>query len=154
MANKVKVLNFNPFKVGINFSDGVKSVTIPPYRNGRPGSLSVDVEEIYYVHSTSSTFSRKFLIIDDPEINKELGLEGRTVANYTEDEIRDLIKGNINKMKSVLENEKEKHVIDRVINIAKDIDDLHLNKVKFLEEWSGIKFEHLQPKEDGSQDKK
>lgn len=139
MAKKIKIINPNAFEVGINFMDGVKSTIIPS-----KGYRLIDEEEVDYINSTSNMFRRKMLIIDDIEKNIEFGYDVRTIANYTDDEIRELIKGNINKMKSVLSNEKEKHVIDRVIAIAKEFDDLNLNKVKFLEEWSGYDFKSLE----------
>jgi hypothetical protein len=139
VAKKIKIINPNAFEVGINFMDGVKSTIIPS-----KGYRLIDEEEVDYINSTSNMFRRKMLIIDDIEKNIEFGYDVRTIANYTDDEIRELIKGNINKMKSVLSNEKEKHVIDRVIAIAKEFDDLNLNKVKFLEEWSGYDFKSLE----------
>lgn len=115
--------------------DGIKSVVIPP-----KGYLSIPEEEIDYINSTSSVFKRKILIIENEEKNEDLGYDTNTVANFSDDEIRELIKGHLNKIKSVLANEKEKHVIDRVIAIAREFEDLSLNKVRFLEEWSGYQF--------------
>lgn len=135
MSKKMIVRNPNLFKVGLNFMDGIKSVVIPP-----KGYLSIPEEEIDYINSTSSVFKRKILIIENEEKNEDLGYDTNTVANFSDDEIRELIKGHLNKIKSVLANEKEKHVIDRVITIAREFEDLSLNKVKFLEEWSGYQF--------------
>lgn len=135
MSKKIIVRNPNLFKVGLNFMDGIKSVVIPP-----KGYLSIPEEEIDYINSTSSVFKRKILIIENEEKNEDLGYDTNTVANFSDDEIRELIKGHLNKIKSVLANEKEKHVIDRVIAIAREFEDLSLNKVRFLEEWSGYQF--------------
>ncbi|MCI1763642.1 hypothetical protein [Heyndrickxia oleronia] len=141
MSKKIKVINPNVFDIGINFMDGIKSTVIPP-----KGYRSIPEEEIDFINSTSNMFRRKMLIIDDVEKNKEFGFEVRTVANYSDDEIRDLIKGHLNKIKSTLVDEKEKHVVDRVIGLAREFEDLNLNKVKYLEEWSGYQFRLLEDK--------
>ncbi|MFL1672457.1 hypothetical protein [Paenibacillus dendritiformis] len=135
MSKKIKVINPNVFDIGIKFMDGIKSTVIAP--NGYRLILE---EEIDYINSTSNMFRRKMLLIDDNEKNKEFGYETRTVANYTNEEIKGLIKGHLNKMKSILAGEKEKHVIDRVITIAKEDKDLSVSKMRYLEEWSGYQF--------------
>lgn len=135
MSKKLKVKNPNVFKVGLNFMDGIRSVVVPP-----KGYLPIPEEEIDYINSTSSIFKRKMLIIENEEKNEDLGYDTDSVANYSDNEIRELIKGHLNKIKSVLTDEKEKHVVDRVVTIAREFDDLSLNKIKFFEEWSGYQF--------------
>lgn len=132
---KVKVMNPNSFKVGLNFMDGIKSTIVPP-----KGYVSIPEEEVDYINSTSSIFRRKILIIDEPEKNQDLGYAEKTLANYTDEEIVELIKGHLNKTKAVLEKEKERHVIDRVISLARSIDELSINKIEYLEKWSGYQF--------------
>lgn len=135
MSNKIKVLNPNSFKVGLNFMDGVKAIAVPP-----KGYIPIPEDEVDYINSTSSIFKRKMLVIESSEKNEDLGYSTDTVANFTDSEIEELVKGHLNKIKSVLANEKEKHVIDRVINIARNVEDLSLNKVKYFEDWSGYQF--------------
>lgn len=135
MSKKIKVINPNVFDIGIKFMDGIKSTVIAPN-----GYRLIPEEEIDYINSTSNMFRRKILLIDDNEKNEEFGYETRTVANYTNEEIKELIKGHLNKMKSVLAQEREKHVIDRVIAIAKEDKDLSVSKMRYLEEWSGYQF--------------
>lgn len=135
MSKKIKVINPNVFKVGLNFMDNIRSAVVPP-----KGYLMVPEDEVDYINSTSSLFRRKILIIESEEKNEDLGYNKNSVANYTDDEIRELVKGHLNKIKSVLVNEKEKHVIDRVISIARENDELAMSKVKYFEEWSGYQF--------------
>jgi hypothetical protein len=141
MSKKIKVVNPNVFDIGIRFMDGIKSTVITPN-----GYRLLPEEEVDYINSTSNMFRRKMLLIDDNEKNTEYGYENRTVANYSNDEIRDLIKGHLNKIKAVLADEREKHVIDRVIAVAKEDKDLSVNKMRYLEEWSGYKFEMIEEK--------
>lgn len=143
MSKKVRVSNYNTFKVGLNYMDGIKSVWVPA-----GGYLNVPEEEVDYINSTSSLFKRKILVIEDEDKNEDLGYDSNGVANYTNEEIKELLKGHLNKIKSVLADESEKHVIDRVIAVAREDDSLNVNKVKFLEEWSGYEFRLLDKAEE------
>jgi hypothetical protein len=134
---KVKVTNPNAFRVGLKLMDGIREIVVHPN-----SFVLLDPNEIYYINNMSRTFSKKHLIIDDEEINRDLGYE-KSVMNLTNQEIETLLKGNIAKLKKDLGDITEKHIIDKVISIAKGMDDLNKGKLSFLKEWSGYDFDQL-----------
>jgi hypothetical protein len=143
MAKKVKVTNPNQFAVGLRLMDGLKE--IPVFAKS---FTMLPEDEIYFINNMCTLFKKKFLLIEDDEINEILGFKEKTVVNLSDEEIADLLKGNLPKMKKELEQIKEKHIIDRVVKVVKTIEDLHVNKIKFLEEWSGYDFNTLTSKEE------
>jgi hypothetical protein len=134
---KVKVTNPNAFRVGLKLMDGIREIVVHPN-----SFVLLDPNEIYYINNMSRTFSKKHLIIDDEGINRDLGYE-KSVMNLSNQEIETLLKGNIAKLKKDLGDITEKHIIDKVISIAKGMDDLNKGKLSFLKEWSGYDFDQL-----------
>jgi hypothetical protein len=142
---KVKVINPNNFMVGLKLMDGVREVVVHPN-----SFIMLDANEIYYINNMCRIFSKKHLLIDDEQINQDLGYAEKTVINLSNEEIVKMLKGSFPQLKKELENITEKHIIDKVISIAKTIDDLPKNKIAFLQEWSGYDFEQLvdEPKDE------
>ncbi|TVY09965.1 hypothetical protein [Paenibacillus cremeus] len=139
MANKkVKLVNPNPFAHGLKLMDGIREINIAG------GSFTLlDEDEVYFINSVSRTFSHKHLLIADPEINQALGYAEKPVIGLSDEEIKTLLRGTINKIKDTLVNVTEKHEIDRVIDVAKGMEDLQRNKITYLQEWSGYDFDQL-----------
>lgn len=136
--NKVKLVNPNSHMVGLKLMDGVREVVV------NPKSFNfVDRDEVLVINSTSRIFSAKHLIIDDEELAAELGYVEKGIESLTDKEITEILKGNHLKIKKTLDGITEKHLIDRVITIAKGISDLATNKVKILSEWSGYDVNQL-----------
>jgi hypothetical protein len=143
--NKVKIINKNGHRVGLRLMDGIREVTV------QANSFTLlDENEIYFINSTSKTFSGKHLKIENDEINTNLGYEIDSVDTLSDDEIVDLLKGSLAKIKKEFETISEKHIIDKVINVAKTVDDLAKNKITYLQEWSGYDFDQLVEETDDS----
>jgi hypothetical protein len=138
MAEKIKIKNPNKHMVGIRLMDGVRELAVPP-----GASILIDKDEVYFLNSFCKLFSKKHLVIEDNSINEELGYAVKTVDSFTDQEFETLLKGSISKIKKELEGIEEKHITDRVIAVAKNIDDIAQNKLKFLAEWSGYDLEQL-----------
>jgi hypothetical protein len=139
MANKkVKLVNPNAFMVGLKLMDGIREVIVHP-----KSFVLLDEDEVYYINNMSRIFSHKHLLIDDVEINQNLGYAEKPVIGLSDEEIKTLLRGTINKIKDALANVTEKHEIDRVISVAKGMDDLQKNKLTYLQEWSGYDFDQL-----------
>jgi hypothetical protein len=138
MAEKIKLHNPNAHAVGLRLMDGVRELIAHPKT-----TILVDKDEVYYINGMSRTFSHKHLIILDDSINEELGYAIKGAESMTEKEIEALLKGNHLKMKKELEGITEKHTIDRIISVAKGIEDLATNKIKILSDWSGYDFNQL-----------
>jgi hypothetical protein len=143
---KVKVINPNNYKVGLKSMDGIREYVV--HENN---FILLDENEIYYTNNMSRIFSHKHLIIDDEQINQDLGYAEKTVANLDNDEIVKILKGTITNIKKELEGITEKHVIDKVIRVAKTIEDLPKNKITYLQEWSGYDFDQIVDTEDNKE---
>lgn len=133
MNEKYKVENKNNFAVGIQLQN--------PYReqNIMPNSFALlTKDEIAYVDSVSTLFKRGMLYVDDNEINEMLGYVEVNKNIISEDEIKTLLKGNMNSMKSRLNELTETHAKNKVIKVLKEIGaDLTMKKVKWLKDYFG-----------------
>lgn len=143
---KVKVINPNSYKVGLKSMDGLREYVV--HENS---FIMLDENEIYYINNMSRIFSKKHLIIDDERINQDLGYTEKNVAVLGADEITKMLKGTVASIKKELEGITEKHLIDKVISVAKTIEDLPKNKITLLQEWSGYDFDQLVETEDNQE---
>lgn len=127
MSDLIKVSNPNEFNVGIKLMDGIQE------RNIRGNSFTyLDEKEIYFIDSICSLFKRGILIIDSDEINSNLGLT-EVKDGVNDENLEKILKGNVMKMKAEMKKITEKHVIDKVIQLAVKLD-LPASKLKILEE--------------------
>lgn len=139
-SKKVKVINPYKSAVGLRLMDGMREVLVHP-----KGFIMIDSEEIFYINNMSGIFSKRKLLVQDDEVNMELGLmsEDVDVTGMTDEQIEKMLKGNIMSMKKQISGIKDKQVIDRVIEVAKQINDLAAGKLKIIQEVSGYDFEQL-----------
>lgn len=139
-SKKVKVTNPYGSVVGLRLMDGVREVLVHP-----KSFIKIDAEEIFYINNMSSIFSKRRLLVEDDEVNLELGLvpDASDVVGMTDVEIESLLKGNIMTMKKQLSNITDKQVIGRVIEVSKKIEDLATGKLKIIQEISGYDFDQL-----------
>ena len=148
LGKKVKVKNPNNFRVGLKLMDGVREIIVHPN-----SFVTLDSDDIYFLNNMCTLFQRKILIVEDDDINEDLGLKIKDeIVGLTDKGIQELLNGNFLKMKKELGEIKEKHIIDRVVRIAKGMDDLAQGKLKYLSEISGYDFDQLIQKDD--EDKK
>jgi hypothetical protein len=146
MSNKVKISNPNKFRVGLKLMDGVKEVVVHPKKKGTKDDpfIMLDSDEVYFINNMSSIFQRKMLIVHDDEVNQNLGLDTKDdVAFLSNDEIEEILKGNFLAMKKKFTDVKDRHLINRIIDVAKGIDDLAQGKIKFLAEISGYEIDDI-----------
>jgi hypothetical protein len=146
MGDKVKISNPNKFRVGLKLMDGVKEVVVHPKKKGTKDDpfIMLDSDEIYFINNMSSIFQRKMLIVHDDEINQNLGLDTKDdVAFLSNDEIEEILKGNFMAMKKKLGDIKDRHLLNRIVEVAKGIEDLAQGKIKFLAELSGYDIEQI-----------
>ncbi|MCM3256998.1 hypothetical protein M3664_04285 [Paenibacillus lautus] len=139
-SKKVKVINPYKSAVGLRLMDGVREVLVHP-----KGFIMIDSEEIFYINNMSGIFSKRKLLVQDDEVNMELGLlsDEVDVTGMTDEQIEKMLKGNIMTMKKQLTEINDKQVIDRVIEVAKQINDLAAGKLKIIQEVSGYDFDQL-----------
>lgn len=139
-SKKVKVINPYKSAVGLRLMDGVREVLVHP-----KGFIMIDSEEIFYINNMSGIFSKRKLLVQDDEVNMELGLlsDEVDVTGMTDEQIEKMLKGNIMTMKKQLSEINDKQVIDRVIEVAKQINDLAAGKLKIIQEVSGYDFDQL-----------
>ncbi|WP_431785792.1 hypothetical protein [Paenibacillus lactis] len=141
-SKKVKVINPYRSAVGLRLMDGMREVLVHP-----KGFIMLDSEEIFYINNMSGIFSKRKLLVEDDEVNTELGLlsDEVDVTGMTDEQIEKMLKGNIMTMKKQLSGITDKQVIDRVVEVAKQINDLAAGKLKIIQEVSGYDFEQLIP---------
>lgn len=139
-SKKVKVINPYKSAVGLRLMDGVREVLVHP-----KGFIMIDSEEIFYINNMSGIFSKRKLLVQDDEVNMELGLlsDEVDVTGMTDEQIEKMLKGNIMTMKKQLSEINDKQVIDRVIEVAKQINELAAGKLKIIQEVSGYDFDQL-----------
>lgn len=139
-SKKVKVINPYKSAVGLRLMDGMREVLVHP-----KGFIMIDSEEIFYINNMSGIFSKRKLLVQDDEVNMELGLlsDEVDVTGMTDEQIEKMLKGNIMTMKKQLSEINDKQVIDRVIEVAKQINDLAAGKLKIIQEVSGYDFDQL-----------
>jgi hypothetical protein len=130
---KIKVYNKNRFDVGVKLINPVRE------QNIKAGSFSVmEEDDIYYLDTTSALFRRGMLVVDDPDIILNMGYTEVNESIKSDEEIKEILKLSITKMKSELNKIQEPHLVNAVFNIAKIIGgELSGNKIKFLSEYCG-----------------
>ena len=134
LDKKVRVTNPNKFLVGLRLMDNREMVV-------HPGSFVIlDANNISYLNNMCTLFRKGVLIVEDNEINEFLGLDKS--YNVSDEEIKDILKKSANIIKIKMEALSEKHILDRFVNIAKDLD-LPASKLKVIEDITGINIQQL-----------
>ena len=128
--DKFKVINDNPFVIGMRFFDN-REVVIRP----KSFTLLSDTD-IHYVNSISKLFQEGTIYCEDENMMIEMGYVEKNTNVITEEEIKNIFKGSVAKIKEALLKITAKHAIDKVIEIAKQ-SDLPASKISVIEEVFG-----------------
>lgn len=151
MGRMIKVSNPNRFRVGLKLMDGVKEVFVEKKKPGTKEDpfIWIDEDEVYFINNMCSIFQRKMLIIHDEEVNRNLGLNVEDDVGFLSDEqIKEILTGNFLTMKKKFSDIKDKHLINRIIANAREIEDLAMGKVKHLSDISGYSVDEILNKGD------
>jgi hypothetical protein len=147
MASEKKIKVWNRTK-GIHyivFSDGLRKFPI-----AAGGFNLIPIEEVYFINSTSRSFSKGLLEIDplEKELLIELGYDKRSPNTYTPKEMEKLLNNSFNKnTKEIIKNITERHAKEILIGAARKLD-LSQSKVDFIEEVTGMEVYNELLKED------
>lgn len=117
-----------------------------PANEGYQDVVELSFRDIQYLHTTSATFKRGYLFVDDLEARKRLGLESEEVKPnlLSRDEIEKALKGSIPQLKKMLDSVKATEnpaLLREVYNIAKEIKVDNVNKLNMISEATGIPME-------------
>lgn len=136
---KYKVLNDNPFNVGIRFeNEANREITI----KGKSFVL-MEEDDILYTDSVSKLFRNGVLTVDDNELMIKMGYMEKSFNAISESEIEALFKGTSQKIKKELEKIDAKHAIEKIVAYVKK-SDLPQSKLKVVKEVFNIEiFEEL-----------
>lgn len=133
MDKKYRVENKNKFAVGISLENPKREQNILP---GSFAKLSED--DIAYIDSVSTLFSRGMLCVDDSHINELLGYVEVNPNIISDEEIKKILKGNQKTMLEQLNTITELHARNRVLIVLKEVGkDLSVGKIKALKEFFG-----------------
>jgi hypothetical protein len=134
LDKKVRVINPNKSLVGLRLMDGREIVV-------HPGSFVIlDANNISYLNNMCTLFRKGVLVIEDNEINEFLGLD--KTYNVTDEEIKEILGKSAKIIQAKMEALNEKHILDRFVIIAKDLD-LPASKLKVIENITGINIQQL-----------
>jgi hypothetical protein len=130
---KVKVFNRNKFDIGVKLMNPVRE------QNIKAGSFTImDEDDVYYLDTICTLFKRAMLVIDNEEVNTELGFVEKNPNTKTDSEIKTILNGNFLKMKKELSLITEPHTIDLVYNTARSIaKDMSGTKLKYISQYCG-----------------
>ncbi|MEQ6355249.1 hypothetical protein ABNX05_11525 [Lysinibacillus sp. M3] len=136
---KYKVLNDNPFNVGIRFeNEANREITI----RGKSFVL-MEEDDILYTDSVSKLFRNGVITVDDNELMIKMGYMEKSSNAISDDEIEALFKGTPKKIKEELEKIDAKHAIEKIVSYAKT-SDLPQSKLKVVKEVFNVEiFEEL-----------
>ncbi len=111
-----------------------------PASNGFEDIRELSFRDIQYVHSTSSTFKKGYLYINNEDARKRLGLDIAKVKTLTmsRDEITKLLKGNMAQIKKLSELKDSREMMQEVIDVAKELRINNKTKLDYLSELSGV----------------
>ena len=131
MAEKIKLMNPQKFDVGIITLENKIGVNI------KAGSFTVVTpDDIAYLASISDVFRRGILKVEEKniEVMQEAGIDQANDPNYiTDEEIQKKLSGTVKKMKEWLATIEEGYILDRIYDVAMNMN-LSLDKVKALNE--------------------
>lgn len=133
MTDTEKIKVFNPQK----FDVGVVTQDVPLGFNVKhDGFALLTKDEISYLNSTCSLFTRGILRVDEEHrpLMEAVGIDQADNANFiTDTEIEKKLSGSAKKIEEWLEPITEQYVLDKICEIAKGMN-LNLSKIKVLQE--------------------
>ncbi len=131
MAEKIKLWNHQKFDVGIVTLENKIGTNI------KAGSFAlVTPDDIIYLASISDVFRRGILKVEDKdvEVMQGAGIDQKNDPNYiTDEEIQKKLSGTVKKVKEWLNTIEEGYILDRVYDVAMNMN-LSLDKIKVLNE--------------------
>jgi len=132
-TKKVKVLNNNKFDVGVKIDIGApRSFSIKS-----KSFAYLQEDEVLFLDSSCRLFRDGFLRIEDAEVKESMGQVEENPNDVTDEEIEQLLTGNIKKMEKELKLLTALHAKNRVIEKAKELD-LTAGKLKVIKEVLGV----------------
>jgi len=128
---KVKVFNNNKFIVGVRFQNANgRETNIPPN-----AFVYMDEEDILYVNSVSSLFSKGIIYTEDQDMLEMMGYIEQNPNSVSEKEIKDILELGNARMKTELKKLTENHAIQKVISVVQEGQvDLTMAKIKIISE--------------------
>ena len=131
MAERIILRNPQKFDVGIITQDRPLGVNIKAR-----SFAQVTEDDINYIASTSNLFQKGILHVDKEYLTilQGNGIDPENDPNYISDaEIQKKLSGTVKKMEEWLESIGEGYILDRIFDIAKEMN-LSVNKIKVLQE--------------------
>lgn len=150
MTKKVKLARLRPTKYIVMYEGGTKSVRYEwagCKPNSKPFTREVPEEVFEWLSLSTNAISGGALVPVQEELIEELQsdmpelVEEMKKNAHTRDEIVEILKGNINKMKKVISeitSSQEKQFVLQVMREIEEGEGLNSTKVKFIKEWAGI----------------
>ena len=135
LDKKVRITNPNKFMVGLKLMDGIREVVVHPN-----SFVILDANDAFYINNMCTLFKKGVIFIEDNEINEFLGLD--KIYNVTDAEIKEILGKSAKVIQEKMEALSEKHILDRFVNIAKDLD-LPASKLKVIEDITGVNIQQL-----------
>lgn len=131
MADRVRVRNTTNYDIGL--------VTMTGFGyNIKPGMfIAMNREDVEYCMALAP---RLFapparLVVEDEELEQIVGITDVKAATFSDADLEKVLKGNANKLKAFLEeNKEEEHIIERIARLAKKAD-LPASKIKVFQEF-------------------
>lgn len=126
---KYKVINNNPFHVGIRFeNESNREVSIKAN-----SFLLMSEDDILYVDTVSKLFKNGIIYVEDNDLNIKMGYMEKNPNVLSEEDVEKILKFAPKKMKEELEKLDAKHAIEKVIIAAKNAD-LPQSKLKVIKD--------------------
>lgn len=136
MEKTFMVKNDNKFRVGIRYKDGSNRELT--FQSGQ--IIPMKEIDIMNVDATSRLFKSGTLAIirsKDEDIEL-LGIDPNNPNAIKEDKIKDILSKAPSTYKNAFKGVKEKHAIDRIINVVESDGDLSATKIRTIEKIFGV----------------
>lgn len=128
---KYKVINPNPFAVGLKSIDGLKDMLVPAN-----SFQMVEEDEIYFTNSVCRLFRQGTIYVDNEEIMLNMGYGEKNLNTISDEEIIKLLKGKQTDLEKTLKS-MERFAYQKVVMVAKTLD-LPYGKLQVIEKITGI----------------
>ena len=140
----IKVINKRSTGYTVSLPSGEYYEWLPAV-NDLYDEQELEFKNVQILHMRSSTFRDGYLVVDDEEARKRLGLEKEEIKVFTmsKDEIEKMLKGTMAAIKKLDNYKENKSLISEVVNVAKELKLQNVNKLNYLSELSGVPVELL-----------